>query len=49
LKNKINGLETNGKNKNIRVLYRGINEFKKAYQPRTALVKDERGDILAHF
>jgi Txe/YoeB family toxin of Txe-Axe toxin-antitoxin module len=29
LKNKINELETNIKNKNIRDLYRGINEFKK--------------------
>jgi hypothetical protein len=28
-------------------LYRGINEFKKGYQPRTNLVKDERGDLLA--
>jgi hypothetical protein len=29
LKTKINELETNNKNKNIRDLYRGINEFKK--------------------
>jgi hypothetical protein len=35
LKNKINELETDSKNKNIRDLYRGINEFKKGYQPRT--------------
>jgi hypothetical protein len=28
-KSKINELETNNKNKNIRDLYRGINEFKK--------------------
>jgi len=27
--------------------YRGINEFKKGYQPRTNLVKDENGDLLA--
>jgi hypothetical protein len=32
---------------NIRDLYRGINEFKKGYQPRTNLVKDERGDLVA--
>jgi hypothetical protein len=32
---------------NIRDLYRGINEFKKGYQPRTNLVKNEKGDILA--
>jgi hypothetical protein len=39
LKNKINELETNSKNKNIRDLYRGINAFKKGYQPRTNMVK----------
>jgi hypothetical protein len=38
LKNKINELETNSKNKNIRDLYRGINEFKNVYQPRTNMV-----------
>jgi hypothetical protein len=47
LKDRINKLGSNGKNKNIRDLYRGINEFKKAYQPRTNLVKDLRGDLLA--
>jgi hypothetical protein len=39
LKEKINELESNSKNKHIRDLYRGINEFKKGYQPRTNLVK----------
>jgi hypothetical protein len=34
LKGKINELETNNKNKNIRDLYRGINEFKKGYVAR---------------
>jgi hypothetical protein len=47
LKEKINELETNSKNKNIRDMYRGKNEFKKGYQPRTNLVKDKRGDLLA--
>jgi hypothetical protein len=47
LKDKINELESNSNNKNIRDLYRGINEFKKGYQPRTNLVKDERCDLLA--
>jgi hypothetical protein len=47
LKDKINELETNSKNKNIRDLYGGVNEFKKGYQPRTNLVKDEEGDLLA--
>jgi tRNA 2-selenouridine synthase SelU len=28
-------------------LYRGINDFKKAYQPRTIIVKDENGDLVA--
>jgi hypothetical protein len=46
VKDKINDLESVSKNKNIRDLYRGINEFKKGYQPRTNLVKDERGDLL---
>jgi hypothetical protein len=40
LKDKINELESNSKNKNMRDLYRGINEFKKGYQPRTNTVKD---------
>jgi len=41
LKEKINDLETNSKNKNknIRDLYKGIHEVKKGYQPRTNLVK----------
>jgi hypothetical protein len=47
MKDKINELESNRKNKNIRGLYRGINEFKKGYQPRTNSVKDKRGDLLA--
>jgi hypothetical protein len=28
-------------------LYRGINDFKKGYQPRTIIVKDEEGDLVA--
>jgi hypothetical protein len=47
LKNKINELETNSKNKNIRDLYRGINEFKKGFQLRTNMAKAENGDLLA--
>jgi hypothetical protein len=47
LRDKINELESNSKKKNIRDLYRGINEFKKVYRPRINLVKDERGDLLA--
>jgi hypothetical protein len=47
LEDKIQELDLSSKNKNIRDLYSGINEFKKGYQPRTDLVKDERGDLLA--
>jgi hypothetical protein len=46
LKEKINELAMNSKNKNIRDLYRGINEFKKGNQPRNNFVKDENGDLL---
>jgi hypothetical protein len=47
LKDKINELESNSKNKNIKRPVWHINEFKNGYQPRTNLVKDERGDLLA--
>jgi hypothetical protein len=45
LKDKITEIELNSKNKNIGDLYRGITEFKKCYQPKTNLVKGERGDL----
>jgi hypothetical protein len=45
MEDKIDELATNSKNK--RDLYRGINEFKKGYQPRSDLVKDKNGDLLA--
>jgi hypothetical protein len=47
LKGKINERATNSKNKNIRDLYRGINDFERGYQPRNKLVKDENGDLHA--
>jgi hypothetical protein len=47
LKDKINELATNSKNKNNRDPYSGLNEFKRGYQPRCKLVKDENGDLLA--
>ena len=47
LKAKIEELENNSKVKNIRDIYRGINDFKKGYQPRTDIVKDEKGDLVA--
>jgi hypothetical protein len=46
LKDKINEIELNSENKNIRDLYRDITEFKKGYQPKSNLVKDERGGLL---
>jgi hypothetical protein len=46
LKDKINELAMNSKKKNIRDLYKRINEFKGCYQPRSNLVKDENGDLL---
>jgi hypothetical protein len=30
----------------VRDLYRGINDFKKGYQPRSNIVKDEQGDLV---
>jgi hypothetical protein len=29
-----------------RDMYRDINDFKKGYQPRTNIVKDEKGDLV---
>ena len=46
LKAAIDELETNSKIKNIRNLYRGTSDFKKGYQPRTNVVKDEKGDLI---
>jgi hypothetical protein len=40
VKAKIEELETNSKVKNVRDLYRGINDFKKGYQRRTNIVKE---------
>ena len=40
LRAKIEKLETNSKIINIRDLYRGINDVKKGYQPRSRIVKD---------
>jgi len=44
---KVEELETKSKIKNIRDLYRGINEFQEWYQPRYNIVKDEKGDLVA--
>jgi flagellar basal body rod protein FlgC len=47
LKVKIEELETNSKINNVRDLYKDINDFKMGYQPRTTIVKYEKGDLLA--
>jgi prefoldin subunit 5 len=47
LKDKINDLARNSKKKNIKDLYKGINEFKSDHQQRNNFVKDEVGDLLA--
>jgi flagellar basal body rod protein FlgC len=46
LKAKIDELETNSYIKNIRDLYRDINDFKKGYQPRTNILKEEKGYLV---
>jgi len=48
LKAQIDELETKSKKKNIRDVYRGINDFNKCYHPRTNIVKDEKGDLVPH-
>jgi hypothetical protein len=48
LKEKINEIATDSKNKNIRDPYRGINEFKRGCQPRSNLIEDENGDLHAY-
>ena len=44
---KVNKLEENSKSKNIREMYKGINEFKKGYQPRAYVIKKHDGTIVA--
>jgi len=45
-KAQIHDIETNSNTKNIRNVYMGINDFKKGYQSRTNIVKDEKGDLV---
>jgi hypothetical protein len=47
LKGKIKELEASNKNKNIRDLYRDINEFKRVYQPRINIIIYENCNLLA--
>ena len=48
LKAKIIELENNNMINNIKYLYRDNSDLKKVYQPRTNVVKDEKGDIVAN-
>ncbi|KAJ4430690.1 hypothetical protein ANN_19281 [Periplaneta americana] len=41
LNEKLNKVETNSENKNIRDLYKGIKEFENGYQARVNMIKDE--------
>ena len=47
MKDKIQELENNSKIKNIRDIYRGTNDFKKGYQPRTNIAMDENDEWFA--
>ena len=46
LEAKIEELETNSKVNNVRDFYMGIYDFKKGYQSRTIIVKDETGELV---
>ena len=45
-KEHLTAIETNSKMKYIRDLYRGNNDSKKGYQPRTNIVKNEKCDLV---
>jgi hypothetical protein len=45
-KAEIDELETNSKIKNIRDLYRDINNIKNGYHPRTDIVRNEKSDLV---
>jgi hypothetical protein len=47
LKAKMDELETYNMIKYNRDFYRGISDFKKGYQLRINIVKDEKGDLVA--
>jgi len=44
---RIDETENNSTTRNISDLYRGISNFKKGYQPRTNILKDEKCDLVA--
>lgn len=47
MEGKINTLETNSKNENIRYSYWSMYVFKMNHQPTTNLVKDDKGNLVA--
>ena len=47
MKAKVNKPQENSKNKNIREMCKGINEFKKGYQPRAYVIKKHDGTTVA--
>ena len=49
MKAKVNKLEENSKNKNIREMYKVINEFKKGYQPRAYVIKKHNGTNCSRY
>jgi hypothetical protein len=49
LKEEIDELATNSKNKNIGDLYRGIHDFERGHKPTGNIMKDENGDLLEDF
>jgi hypothetical protein len=46
LKSTVHEAESKSKIRNVRNLNMGISDFKKGYQPRTNIVKDEKGDLV---
>jgi hypothetical protein len=47
VKAKTEELEINSKIKNFRDLYRGVGDFNNVYQPRTSILKGEKGDLFS--
>ena len=45
LKGKLSEIDINSKNKNIRDLYKGIKYFKKGYQARVNVIKNENEEL----
>jgi hypothetical protein len=43
---KLRNFKPNSQIANVRDLHRSINDFKRGYQPRTNIVKDEKGNFI---